>query len=905
MFSRLRMRKAGGIVVYCQLGLSGLAANVTPELQPATNYSEKLPLSFEANYGQTDARVKYLARGPGYTLFLTEDSAVLSLQSGKGPTKQQVSAESAVLKMKLMGGRVHPSVAGADPLPGKSNYFVGHDPKQWRTSVPTYASVKYSGVYPGIDLMFHGNQRLLEYDFVLAPGVDPKQIDIRFEGARKLTVNRNGDLVIAIGANVVTEHAPVVYQQVAGQRVTVAGRYIVRGKARVGFDLGQYDANRALVIDPTLVYSTYLAGSVQDAAAAIAVDSTGDVYVTGFSSSPNFPITAGAFKTSISEGAWDTFVCKLNSTGSALIYSTYLGGSEGFGIAVDAARNAYVTGGTGISNFPTTAGALQAAHGGGEDAFVAKLNSSGSALVYSTYLGGSGDESASDIVVDTSGNAYVTGYTHSANFPTTPSVLQPHLAGNADAFVSKLNATGTALAYSTYLGGFDNDSGGGIAINASGNAYIAGGTRSTNFPVTPGSLQTALIGNENAFVTELNSAGSALVYSTYLGAGEDSGGRIVVDTLGSAYVVGATGRSDFPVTSGAFQTVYRGSADVFVAKLNPAGSALVYSTYVGGRENDGADGIALDAAGNAYITGRTLSDDFPRTPDALPIPFSRSAEVFVSKLNATGSNLLYSTYLGGSWDEGSAGIAVDSSGNVYVAGYTVSSDFPTTSNAFQKILKSESTGAFVSKLGLGMGITPLTTISTLSGWAANQGWFLSAITVTLTGMGGGTPVSATYYSLDGGPYRGYSAPFDISTDGLHQLQFYSVDSAGNQEAPHTQTIGVDKSAPIISGMPPAACTLWPPNRQMVQVANITASDAGSGILDDSLSVTATSNQSSDPNNPDIIITPNGSGGFIVQLRAVRSGNSSDRIYLLHATAHDVAGHFEQADATCVVPHDQR
>lgn len=433
--------------------LLGAAARTEPPLPPRVSDSYgKLPLSFEANRGQTARQVKFLARGPGYTLFLTGDAAVLSLHGQKA---------NAVLRMKLQGANARASVTGADALPGKSNYFMGSDPNQWRTNVPTYGAVKYAGVYPGIDLVYHGNQRLLEYDFLVAPGADPRAIGIRFQGARKLTVNREGALVIGLGGSEVIEHAPVVYQEIGGQRQTVAGRYVLRGRGRVGFSVAEYDRSQPLVVDPTLAYSTYLGAN--DVGNAITVDASGNAYVTGLTNS-SFPTTAGAFQTTFgggdSCGIYDVFVTKLNAAGSALVYSTYVGGTGcdvGNGIAIDASGNAYVTGNTTSANFPTTPGAYQTTYGGGNWAsnynlFVTKLNAAGSALVYSTYLGG-GAGGRTGIAVDTSGSAYITGAAPSSDFPTTPGAFQATSLSPVPAFVAKLNATGSALVYSTFLAG--------------------------------------------------------------------------------------------------------------------------------------------------------------------------------------------------------------------------------------------------------------------------------------------------------------------------------------------------------------------------------------------------------------------------------------------------------------------
>jgi hypothetical protein len=669
----------------------------------------KLPLRFEANRGQTDPRVKFLSRGSGYTFFLTPEEAVLVLRSrvpaAKGDKTRPEDAlasvasreepgRQTVLRMRMVGASPAPEVEGLDALPGKSHYFIGNDPKKWRTGVPSFAKVRYAGIYPGIDLVFHGSQRRLEYDFVVAPSADPEVIRLAWKGAKRLEVDSRGELVLHVPGGKVDHRAPVVYQVIDGSRREIQGSYVLRGKDEVGFRVAAYDRRRPLVIDPVLIYSTYLGGSDADWGWAIAVDGAGNAYVTGYTYSTNFP-TASPLQGAYGGGSCDVFVSKLNALGSALIYSTYLGGSDadkGRGIAVDGAWNAYVTGSTSSANFPTVS-PLQAANAGSMDAFVAKLNAAGSALVYSTYLGGSSNDSGQGIAVDGSGNALVTGFTLSTDFPTA-SPLQAANAGFYDAFVSKLNAAGSALVYSTYLGGGNAEDGDSIAVDGAGNAYVTGFTLSTDFP-TASPLQAANAGSADVFVSKLNAAGSALVYSTYLGGSDGDGGNgIAVDGAGNAYVTGGTISPDFP-TASPLQTDAGGS-DAIVFKLNAAGSALIYSTYLGGSGHDYGEGIALDGAGNAYVTGDTWSTDFPTASPIQGAHGGGTYDVIVAKLNAAGSALTYSTYLGGSGDDFGYGIAVDGEGNAHVTGYTYSTDFPTASPLQAGLLGS--TDAFVSML---------------------------------------------------------------------------------------------------------------------------------------------------------------------------------------------------------------
>lgn len=646
-----------------------------------TDYS-KLPLRFEMNRGQTDARVKFLARGLGYTLFLTPGEAVLVLQDSSGAQKEHSPAPSLakdnernVFRMKLLGADPDSDVMGTDEMPGRSNYFVGNDTKQWHTNVSAYAKVRYKNIYSGIDLIYYGNQRQLEYDFVVAPGAEPRHIEFDFRGTKHISLDERGDLVLKKGEGEVRWHRPLVYQETGGTRQEIAAHYVIRDQRRVGFEIASYDTGRTLFIDP-LLYSTYLGGSGDEYAFAIAVDSAGNAYVTGQTSSLNFPLTNPEQPTNM--GGTEVFVAKLNSTGSALVYSTYLGGSGGdigYGVAVDSSGNAYVTGSTSSTNFPTVTPLQPAFGGGGTDAFLAKLDPTGSVLVYSTYLGGSLSDTGQGIAVDSAGNAYVTGQTSSTNFPTR-NALQPASGGGGDAFLAKVNPTGSALVYSTYLGGSASDDGYGIAVDSAGNAYIIGTTFSTNFP-TENSLQSTNMGGTDAFVAKLNPAGSALVYSTYLGgSGSEVGIAIAADNSGNAYVTGYTSSTNFPVVN-SLQAVNAGGNDAFVAKIDPTGSALVYSTYLGGNYGDTGQGIAVDSAGNAYVTGITFSTNFP-TVNPLQARYAGGGnDAFVAQFNPAGSALVYSTYLGGSGIDFAHAITVDSAGNAYVAGGTGSTDFPT------------------------------------------------------------------------------------------------------------------------------------------------------------------------------------------------------------------------------------
>ena len=693
------------------------------------------PLSFEANQGQTDPGVRFLARGQGYTLFLTRRAeAILSLAKQPTTKSDAPQREAEVIRMSLASAAINAAAAGVNALPGKANYFIGNDPKNWRTNVPVFAKAKYRGVYPGVDLVYYGNQGQLEYDFIVAPGTDPRSVALNFTGVKKLSIDVQGALVLQMKEGDLRLAKPLIYQEINGERREISGGYALKNAHEVSFQIPTYDPTKSLVIDPTLSYSTYLGGTGFDSANSLAVDATGNAYVTGWTSSVDFPVTPGAFQTAAppSAGGQYAFVTKLNAAGSGLVYSTYLGGNQGdvgYGIRVDSAGNAYVTGNTSSTNFPVTPGAFQEVKRapGASNVFVTKLNADGSALVYSTYLGGSSRDIGQAIALDTAGNAYVAGWTFSTDFPTTLGAFQPinraSVNATTNAFLTELNAQGAALLYSTYLGGSggpgngpEGDTASSIAADAQGNAYVTGRTCSADFPTTPLAFQMFFQGSRssatsvcsgNAFMSKLNPAlvgPASLVYSTYLGGSGgvaygiapegDAAYGIAVDTQQNAYVTGQTCSSNFPVTPLAFQVVYGGVCDAFVTKLNPSGpslAGLVYSTFLGGSTVERGAGIDVDSAGNAYIAGYTLSTNFPTTPDAFQTTIAGNASLnaFVTVLNPSGSApLVYSTYLGGSTpnffsDSNGRSIAVDMAGQAYVTGYSYAADFPTTPGAFQ------------------------------------------------------------------------------------------------------------------------------------------------------------------------------------------------------------------------------
>jgi uncharacterized protein (TIGR03437 family) len=686
-----------------------IAGGRAPERKPLQRGYGKLPLSFEANRGQTDGRVQFLARGNGYTLFLTSRETVLKL---KAPGERA----ARVVRLRWDGANPAPRADGLDELPGKSNYFIGNDAAKWRTNIPSYARVRYRQVYSGVDLVFRNAQGSLEYDLEVAAGADPGLVRFTVEGANRLRVDAAGDLVLEIGRNVLRQRRPLVYQEVDGARRVLEGRYVLRGKRTVGFEVAGRDPDKALTIDPILVYSTFLGGSNTDWAPGIAVDALGKTYVAGSTYSTDFPIAGGVYirKSGLGD-VDDVFVAKLNGDGTALEYSTYLGGrlsDEAWRIRVDSSGKAYVVGYTASADFPRTPNAYQLVYGGGQhDAFLAILNPAGSTLVYSTFLGGNQDDGCYDIALDNLNRVYLTGYTSSSNFPTTPGALRTGPAGGADAFVAKLDPALGQLIYSTYLGGSDNDYSSAIKVNDQYQAYVAGLTYSTDFPTTPGVFQPQVAGHDDSFVAKLNPSGTALIFSTYLGGNcEEETYGLALDRDGNAYLTGYVETKNFPATPGAFQTSHHGGADdAFVAKVDVTGAFLHYATYLGGSDNDVGGDIAVDTIGNAYILGYTKSADFPTTPAALQSTFNGEWDAFLVKLNRRGSHLGYSTYLGGRGEDYGRGLALDAAGDLYLSGWTNYGDYPTTPGVLQPTFGG-AWDAFISKLRL----PTITTVSAAS-----------------------------------------------------------------------------------------------------------------------------------------------------------------------------------------------
>jgi photosystem II stability/assembly factor-like uncharacterized protein len=795
-----------------------LLTGPAPEPLQAVERSEilqkysKLPLSFEPNTSVIDRQVKFLARSRDYDVFLTPTEVILAVRasnvvanknaanatvSALNPSPEQ-SIRAEHIHLKLVGANPRASIRGEGELQSKSNYFIGNNPTQWRRNVRNFASVKYEDVYPGVDLTFYGDTgQRFETDFIVKPNADLKAIQMHLGGNRKLSINAAGDLEIQVRLGMILLKKPVAYQLQNGRRNVVSARYTIAGKNSVGIETAQYDRSSTLIIDPVLSYSTYIGGTSADVATSVAVDSAGDLYITGNTSSTDFPSTPGSFDAAFPVPAGTAaFIAKLASDGKSLVYSTFLGGSTGqfnfssnissaAAVKIDNVGNAYVVGDTDVSDFPTVnafqSSCKQCYSGTGSyDLFISKIDPTGSALLYSSYFGGTSPDFSHDLAVDNAGSAVLTGSTRSADFPVTQGAFDTVCGTDGkcnldsfsqplyDGFVAKFDTTkgGVAsLIYSSFLGGSNSDQAGGIAIDSTGSAYVVGTTNSSDFPVTQGALQSSLCISPQGgcvpsriFITKINPNGTSVIYSTYLGgSGADNGLAIALDSNGNAYVTGWTLSTDFPVTQGAFfQTVPPSGINTFVSKLNSTGTGLLYSTYLGGSNFDEGDAIAVDAAGEAYVAGRTGSIDFPIVSVVQTEYGGGYSDVFLTKLNSTGSQLLFSTYLGGSSDDGSfssaftkigIGLAVGPTGDAYVVSATQSPDYPTTLGVFQATLAGtvDATITHISGLpvsGAAARALRLTSINPASGVA------LIASPVDNNGLSSGvTPFTLAY--IDG------------------------------------------------------------------------------------------------------------------------------------------------------------
>jgi uncharacterized repeat protein (TIGR01451 family) len=717
---------------------SGIASAITASNEQkaqALQALQRMPLLFEANEGQTDARVKFIARGKSYRLALTAHGATVDFarpvaQRAENPQSRPQPSQNSRIRMNLEGANPEPKITGIEPLEAKTNYYLGNVPKAWHTDVATFGKVRYEKIYPGIDMVFYGNQGQLEYDLIVAPRAESKAIRLSFEGAHQLAINAAGDLEVKLDAGELLLKKPRAYQESAGEKQEVAARYLIEGSEVATFQVDAYDPGRPLVIDPVLNYSTYLGGTAAESARAIAVDANGNVYITGwvYGDTSDFPVTPNAYqilcgqdpsgKCDYNNGAvYDAFVAKLNpsqSGGMSLEYASYLGGSgsdAGSAVAVDSLGHMFVIGSTSSTDFPIAGAAFQSSFRAN---FLAEFDTIGGGLVYSTFFGGTGncgcsfDAGAGAIALDVQQNIYIAGSTNSSDFPVTPGAFQTSIVnGHSSVFLLIFANSGGSvgnLTYGTFLsGGNGSESGSGVAVDANG-VYITGSTSSSDFPVTASAFQSSLGGNYDAFVARLVPAGngaSDLAYSTFLGGSGVDIPYGLAAYNGGAYITGKTLSNDIPSTPSAFQpscASCNASPDAFIARIDTLASGSVslgYASLLGGSMGDVGTGIAVDSNGAAYISGITLSTDFRTTKDAFRTTClcgNGTSDAFAAKIDTNAlyaDSLVYSTFLGGSSQDEAWGVGIDSAGDIYLTGDTVSADFPTTANAFDTTVSGQ------------------------------------------------------------------------------------------------------------------------------------------------------------------------------------------------------------------------
>jgi hypothetical protein len=717
---------------------SGLQSVDTPssDLDEGIDIAAQMGLlggHFIENRGQVADGIRYYSRGNPSVAFRDDGVMFVLTEAGEQgqdeftgpegpphfmpPASDERSAARSYAYLIRFEGSNKVAPLGVDELPFNSNFFIGNDSSKWLTDVSNFGHVTYRNLYDGIDLVYGREQRGVKYEFIVGPGADPEVIRITYEGIDTLSL-MEGRLVADTKLGGVTDASPYSYQETGLQ---VKCHFVMAGRLSFGFECGDWDASKTLVIDP-LIYSTYLGGNQGERLSSAAMDSARNLYITGTTYSANFPTTPGAFDTIYGGGQGDAFVTKLNANGSSLVYSTFLAGNhdcgycwdDGFGITVDSDGNAYITGMTANDDFPVTPGAYDTTFNDPyDDVFLTKLNATGNGLIYSTYIGGGGHEYGESVAVDSAGNAYITG-TSGQGYPVTPGALFTHVSPySEEIFVTKFNAFGSALVYSALFGGSYADYGISLRIDTEGNVYLAGMTSSYDFQVTPGAFDTHYDGassGSDAYVAKLDANGSKLLYATFLGGYDyETLGAIAIDSAGNAFVTGATYSSDFPTTVGAYDRTFGGLSDAYVSKLNPSGSGLVYSTLIGANNYDMGYSIELDAEGDAYVTGMASSPNFPVTPNAFDIKMGGNCDAFVSEISPAGDSLINSTFFGGSDNDHGYGIVVPDAANVYIIGATWSGDLPTSPDAFDKTFGGADVwygDGFAAKLSFGRNNTP-------------------------------------------------------------------------------------------------------------------------------------------------------------------------------------------------------
>ncbi len=664
-------------------------------------YLERVPLRFEANTGQAAPEVRFYTRASDYSLGLTAGGSVLRMGNRS-------------LRMSLAGSNPNPAIVGQSPLASRSAYYMGNRPELWRRDVPHYSQVRYREVYPGIDLVYYGRERRVEHDFVVSAGSNPAGIRMRFHGADRVALDASGDLVLHAGREQARQLKPVAYQEIAGVRRPVEACYRILGRNEIGFSLGAYDPSRPLVIDPVLVYSSYLGGTGIDVATAVAVDSAGYVWVAGSTSSTDFP-AAGAPIDAEFNAKYDIFVAKFDpnvSGAPSLVYVTYLGGADTDEVRAMVERDGflYLAGSTVSTDFPLAGESARTSNAGDRDTFVVMLHPSdggGDALWYSSYVGGADTDFALGLAVDASRQVYVTGYTESTDFPLSTDRLQGSNRGGYDAFFyiidTKVAGSG-GLWYSTYLGAGGTDVGTAVAVESSAKVLIAGYTTSEDFPLGWNPLQPTAGGKGDIFLTRLDLSKpglDALEYSTFYGGSDlDVPYAMVIDPSGAVCLTGYTLSADFPVTGAALQATSGGATDAFVARfdLKQEPGTVLYSSYLGGSADDMAYGLAVDAKGRFHIAGYTHSGNFPTSGQELQRVFGEPPDAFAAVIDPSltgASALLWSAWLGGDRTDAAYAVAVDAAGGMYVVGGTESTSITVTPGAYQGVKSSYSDGFLV------------------------------------------------------------------------------------------------------------------------------------------------------------------------------------------------------------------
>lgn len=790
------------VMVGTMLGLRGANAMPGADRQRTLDDYGRLPMLFEAVDRLESGERGFVARGAGYQAAISTRGMHLALRIPAVPGDDAPApGRIAVIGIAFRDASQDASVRAFDEQPTRIHHLRGRHGIVDSTDVATYAKVAIDSLYPGIDAVFYGNGQRLEYDLIVAPGADPSAIRLEIDGAAGIELADGGDLRLDTGRGTMTLHRPLAYQERDGKREPIDSVYVIDGGSHVSIRVGAYDRSRRLVVDPVVSYATYLGGSLYDRGTAIAVDANGNAYVTGFTTSSDFPVVSAYDRALGKRGDTDVFVAKLNAAGTGLVYATYLGGSSGIdratGIAVDAGGNAYVTGMTSGSDFPVSSNAYQTGISGG-GAFVTKLAPAGNALAYSTYVRGA---TVASIAVDASGNALITGNATSL-FATTPNAIQqtlpPQLA--TAGFVLKLDASGTAPHYATFLPGSGSSQANAVAVDVQGNAYVAGWTAAVDFPVVNG-YQPVLKGQKDGFVAKINPAGSRFVYSTFLGGSlDDAINAIAVDADGNAYIAGETYSSNYPSlnafqpTKSGFRLVNSSLGNAFITKLDATGSVLRYSSFLGGEictsycqslgglpqyAADAAYGVAVDQEGHAFVTGLATTYTFPLVDSSSPRKQQDNQDsAFVAKVSASGAKLLFSTFVRtgyGITDDkatyfppgAATGVATDAHGAAYVTGYMDGSgQFEPTPGAFQTA-NGGSQGAYVVKFA-----GPPATLSLETSNAYVDAPASTGLTLTIAGP----PVAGNVTLLSGAsavafaPIVDNRAAFDIRLPvGIHSL----------------------------------------------------------------------------------------------------------------------------------------